>query len=927
MKRFLLSSVVAFCCMALSATNFTEDFNTGLPSSASAVESEVNLPSGTWKVKNVYGYTGNGATSARMTASGASLTTPYINKPSSISFTHKASGSYKDLILQKSIDKGLHWTDIQTFKSASGSFASASAMIREDSRDSVLIRFYCGAATIYIDDVSIVYSTMAEEPKRQASMQVLEVTGSSVRLAMQKGDGDGRLLICQQDSASAWTPVDGIAYSGNFPKTLTSSVYAIAGNDEDTVTALRLAAGKEYYFTVFEYKGSGADRNYLLPGNTCHRQTLTVPTIHLNKTSLDFKNTLVGKSKEAVFSFSADYLQPDSGQMTIRASHPAFAFALSSQGDYADTLCVDYTQAQVKPLTVYVRFKPMEYAFYSDTVFLQGGQAVNSLILTGTGSDTESLTYYISPLGNDEEGDGSLEKPWYNLQKAVDAALPGDEIICRGGEYFPNMMKDGSKTTVRITTSGTADRMISIRNADGEIPVMNFKEQQPKLEGIRGLLLTGNYWHIYGIHFTRAGDNAIKLEGSHNIIERCTFSYNFDTGLQLGFGHDFSASGHGSSNDGSWCSYNDIIDCDSYRNCDYDTNYGSDADGFACKMHNGKGNRFIRCRAWENSDDAWDLYETDYPVILIECWAWRSGRAEDAAWVRDVVPVSHGFSGNGNGIKMGGNGTGGSSKGKHEAWNCIAFNCNKSGSVKGFDQNSHSGGEKLVNCLAFGCGYDFMFERASSNSEYYNNVCLGRQEIAGGKESNNAIATATDKGWSNRLVTGVSASDYISLSEEDAKAPRGEDGCMPERFARLKSGSKLVDAGLWYNIPYTDEFPFLFQAVYGLGRDMGPYELQEGEITSSSQVILNPDAVNSLRIVHRAYDHQALSHFATTTGGEVALSVFDLNGRFLFEAFRLQTVAGAEYDMPFDVSLLPAGVYFCRLDGMAGKHSAYLLVR
>jgi hypothetical protein len=102
-------------------------------------------------------------------------------------------------------------------------------------------------------------------------------------------------------------------------------------------------------------------------------------------------------------------------------------------------------------------------------------------------------------------------------------------------------------------------------------------------------------------------------------------------------------------------------------------------------MHNGKGNRFIRCRAWRNSDDAWDLFETDYDVILAECWAWESGNKEDHLWVKDYLDTSASFSGNGNGIKLGGNGTGGSSQGSHYAYRCIAFGCDISSSVKGFD--------------------------------------------------------------------------------------------------------------------------------------------------------------------------------------------------------------------------------------------------
>ena len=35
-------------------------------------------------------------------------------------------------------------------------------------------------------------------------------------------------------------------------------------------------------------------------------------------------------------------------------------------------------------------------------------------------------TYFIAPDGDDTAGDGSTEKPWMNLQKAVNEAAPGD---------------------------------------------------------------------------------------------------------------------------------------------------------------------------------------------------------------------------------------------------------------------------------------------------------------------------------------------------------------------------------------------------------------------------------------------------------------------------------------------------------------------
>ena len=453
---------------------------------------------------------------------------------------------------------------------------------------------------------------------------------------------------------------------------------------------------------------------------------------------------------------------------------------------------------------------------------------------------TADKTIYISPDGNDNTGDGSIEKPWFDLQKAVNNAQPGTHIVCRGGTYIQKVQSD-KKYTVRITNSGTADKPIVIRCYDGEKPTFDFKEGLTEERvGERGILITGDYWWLFGLHITHAADNGIKLEGSHNRIERCEFSYNLDTGLQLGFGHDFSESFPGiSKNDGSYCAYNDVIDCDSHHNCDYDQNYGSDADGFACKMHNGIGNRFIRCRAWCNSDDAWDLYETDYSVVLAECWAWRSGYAGDHEWVKDYITKSSNmsFSGNGNGIKLGGNGKGGSSQGIHYAFNCIAFGCNKSSSVKGFDCNSHKGGHVLVGCLAFDNSYDYMFESGGSdtNTKFYNNVCLGKQEICVGYDDYNALTAPMSKnGWSNHLLTGIGSDEYLSLDEDDAMKPRDIYGGMPRRFGRLASDSKMIDAGnedldningIWQQL--VNDFPFLQRTVTGNARDFGPYEYVE----------------------------------------------------------------------------------------------------
>ena len=920
MKKFTLSLMGLLFFVGIVSAQFSETFETGMPTSAPSSETAATLASGIWKLNGVAGKVDNGSTRASMNTNGYMIS-PAIDKPTTLSFNHRGSGSGKILTVAKSNDNGTTWTTIGTATVNSASaYGSSNMAISEAGTKGVLLKFTCGSATIYVDNIVITTSAMGDEPTQQASITASEVTGSSMKINFTKGNGTGRLLVYSKGTAVTWLPVDGTPYL-NLPKLLDTNVTAAYSGNAENVVITGLEAGETYHFAVFECNGTAENTNYLTSTvGRVSQLTMQVASITTNPSVINFGAVKTGTFAKRSFSVSAKYLYPADGNITLTSSSD-FLISASSSGGFSTSLNLSYTANTLASDTIYVQFSPTALQSYSYNMTLTGGSASAQLQLLGTGSNTDSKVYYIAPTGGDS-GEGTFDSPWYNLQKANDAALPGDTIICRGGTYYPTMMKDGTKTTVRLYTIATASKRITIKNYPGEFPILNFKDQ-PKQLNIRGIQLNGSYYHIFGIHITQAGDNGIKLEGNHNIVERCTFSYNDDGGIQLGFGHVFSDTNPGvSKNDGSYCCYNDIIDCDSYLNYDMDTN-GGDADGFACKMHNGMGNRFIRCRSWDNSDDGWDLYETDYAVKIIECWAWGSGRAENFGWTNDTGS----FQGNGNGIKMGGNGTGGSSEGIHEAWNCVAFNCNKTGSVKGFDQNSHNGGEVLVNCLAFGCGYDFMFEKSSTNCEYYNNVCFGNIEIAGGINSNNAMLSTSDKAWTN-VIRGFGASDYVSLSEDDAKAPRGADGSMPTKFARLKSGSVLIDKGLWKNIPYTDEFPWLKQEVYGAGRDLGPYELQEGPINTGLQVIMNMNAKLNLSVSPNPCVNEAVVKFSTDNSSRATINICNLNGQLISKAYEGPADSGVEYFIPVSVSSLSNGIYMCQLVvGNTTKTSKIIVVR
>lgn len=80
---------------------------------------------------------------------------------------------------------------------------------------------------------------------------------------------------------------------------------------------------------------------------------------------------------------------------------------------------------------------------------------------------------------------------------------------------------------------------------------------------------------------------------------------------------------------GEAASFNQIIGCTSSYNFDFDSKLfgdlpGSHADGFE---NEGVSNYFIKCSAYANSDDGFDMYRAN-EVVLYHCKAFFSGRAE-----------------------------------------------------------------------------------------------------------------------------------------------------------------------------------------------------------------------------------------------------------------------------------------------------------
>jgi hypothetical protein len=412
-----------------------------------------------------------------------------------------------------------------------------------------------------------------------------------------------------------------------------------------------------------------------------------------------------------------------------------------------------------------------------------GARTSSIAMLTVSQLSTNGI-FYVATNGNDANA-GTMAEPFATIPRAVALAGPGSVIYVRGGTH-------PYSTTIRIERSGTSGSPIKLLAYPGETPVLNFSGQAYGAAN-RGILITtnGNWWEFRGLEVCYAGDNGIKVEGSHHRFEQCVFHHNGDTGLQIGFGHTDENPG------GLLAAFIEVINCDSSYNYDTDSN-GGDADGFAAKMHCGQGIVFTGCRSWYNSDDGWDLYETDYGIVISNCWTWKSAYTGQ---------------GNGNGFKMGGNGTGGDSRGTHCTFNCVAFGCK----VNGFTQNSHKDGETVVNCLAFSngsSGYNYYFEGSLNSGKanaFTNNASIPRSGTNGGGFIEDNSPLLANNSWS--LSVTVSSADYADLTEAAAGAARQADGSLPAGFARLVSGSDLIDKGVSTGQPYNGTAP-----------DLGPYE-------------------------------------------------------------------------------------------------------
>ncbi len=434
---------------------------------------------------------------------------------------------------------------------------------------------------------------------------------------------------------------------------------------------------------------------------------------------------------------------------------------------------------------------------------------------------------HVATNGSDDNP-GSLEAPLLTIHKAMDIVKPGDRILVHEGTYvISERIKVPALNTTpdaRCELRAWPDEAVGKVIIDGS-GMHHTTESEFKMGRCIYVNHLANYWTFYGLVVCNAEDNGMKVEGSYNIIERCVFHDNNDTGLQIGMYKDFNIEETKTLPAGTpqfnpnyqFCRYNKVINCDSYNNRDLrsynGTDDGGDADGFACKLFPGPGTEFHGCRAWTNSDDNWDLYMVYHPVVIDSCWAYHAGYLPDGSEAQ-----------NGNGFKLGGGGSSGGaafdqSLGAHVITNCVSF-----GNLhKGFDQNNACEGMYVINCTAWGNEFNYRFPTMFTYGGMTIRNCvgwgasgnkgMGNHEFLSPDKEGSVVPDTEYNSWTtldgcNPYKEGQKTDDgskpvckdysgeFLSLSVADFMAPREADGSLPRNnFARLKPGSVLKDKG------------------------------------------------------------------------------------------------------------------------------------
>ncbi|WP_338338992.1 right-handed parallel beta-helix repeat-containing protein [Xanthomonas euvesicatoria] len=393
--------------------------------------------------------------------------------------------------------------------------------------------------------------------------------------------------------------------------------------------------------------------------------------------------------------------------------------------------------------------------------------------------------WYVSPTGSDSNI-GTRARPFATVMAAQAAASSGDTVYLRGGTY--------RLTTASVSVTGNRDAIvnditkdgISYLNATNERPVFDFSAVRPSDRRVVAFRVGANNcifrgFHVVGVPITIAGrltqSEAFRVEGGNgNVFERLSIHDGMAIGWYLVAG-----------------SNNHVRNVDVYNNKGLDSFSYGNIDGFGVHPGPGsKGNVIEDSRAWNNSDDGFDLINASEAVTLQHNWAFRNGLDVDG------TPL-----GDGNGFKAGGYGRNGSVYPQPVPQHRIAFNLSVDNRSNGFYANHQIGGQTWISNTAIGNGranFDMLSTLADNRTDVpgYGHTLANNLGYGAKIEIANLGAVSANTIGHNSFTVPLSAiaRDFLSLDARQLTRRRQANGDLPViTFATLAPGSALIDAG------------------------------------------------------------------------------------------------------------------------------------
>ncbi len=528
---------------------------------------------------------------------------------------------------------------------------------------------------------------------------------------------------------------------------------------------------------------------------------------------------------------------------------------------------------------------------------------VLALLLSFIGR-VEADIYYIAAGGADV-ADGSFDDPFGSFEQAIDAAAAGDTIYVRGGDYM-------LETCVTIDKSGGEDNPIRLWAYGGETPVLDFSNNprhdnppQPREDDSAeatgdalGIYVAGggDWWHIRGLVIRNAPYYGVRVYGSHNVFERLTLTDNQASGLEI------------TGKDEAVPSFNLVLNCDSYLNFDPQTN-GEDADGFAAKFETlGPGNVFRGLRAWSNSDDGYDFWHADQPVLIENCWAFDNGffRPE---WEDEV----HGrWRGDGLGYKLG------AEAAELVLYKVVAFG-NKAHGINDNGNQSENGvviyNATLVNNAKDGNPLQIQLQDGRPHT-VRNTIAF---DVDGAGVSN--LSREVDNAYNTWNGVDVSEADFVNIDLEQlyasATAPRNPDGSLPDIGLRLDPDSRLIDAGIDVGLPFMGEAP-----------DLGAFEhIPENAVAPHLTI---PEDPIMCAVYPNPFNSITAIRFDLPAASTVRLQIYDAAGNPVRTLTDEKKAAGGHtvvWDgLNKNGQAVSSGMYFYRLDAAQAHRTAGRMV-